>query len=106
MISRHWRGIAKHGEADNYIAHLKTDTFPKLAQIDGFVSASILKRAVTLGTEFLIVTVWKSMDAITRFAGRDAIVAVVPELVQSMMIEYDKQVIHYEVADTYSPGKI
>jgi heme-degrading monooxygenase HmoA len=99
MISRHWKGIAKPGEADNYIEHLRTDTFPKLSEIDGFITASILKRTVGQGTEFLIITVWESIEAIERFAGAAADVAVVPEVVQAMMIEYDRIVSHYEVVE-------
>jgi heme-degrading monooxygenase HmoA len=99
MISRHWKGIAKPGEADNYIKHLRTDTFPKLSEIGGFISASILKRAVDPGTEFLIITVWESIGAIERFAGATADVAVVPEVVQAMMIEYDRTVNHYEIVE-------
>jgi heme-degrading monooxygenase HmoA len=99
MISRHWKGIAKTGEADNYIEHLRTDTFPKLSEINGFISASILKRPVEQGTEFLIVTVWESIESIERFAGATADVAVVPEVVQAMMIEYDRTVSHYELVE-------
>ncbi len=106
MVSRHWKGVAKPGEADNYIAHLKTDTFPKLSQIDGFVEASILTRTLAQGTEFLIVTVWESMEAITRFAGPEAHTAVVPEVVQQMMIDYDKRAIHYEVGEQFKPCRI
>jgi hypothetical protein len=40
------------------------------------------------------------MDAIRRFAGDDAEVAVVPQNVQEMMLEYDARVRHYEVVDT------
>jgi len=97
MISRHWKGIAKPGEADNYIKHLRSDTFPKLSEIGGFISASILRRTVRQGTEFLIITVWESIEAIERFASATADVAVVPEVVQAMMIEYDRIVRHYEV---------
>jgi len=99
MISRHWKGIAKPGEADNYIEHLRTDTFPKLSEIDGFITASILKRAVGQGTEFLIITVWESIESIECFAGATADIAVVPESVQAMMIEYDRIVSHYEVVE-------
>jgi heme-degrading monooxygenase HmoA len=97
MISRHWKGIAKPGEADNYIKHLRTDTFPKLSEIGGFISASILTRAVDQGTEFLIITVWESIESIERFAGPRADVAVVPEVAHAMMVEYDRTVSHYEV---------
>jgi heme-degrading monooxygenase HmoA len=101
MISRHWKGIAKPGETENYITHLRTDTFPKLSEISGFIEASILKRAVAQGTEFLIITVWESIEAIERFAGTPSDIAVVPEVVQAMMVEYDKNVRHYEIAETY-----
>jgi antibiotic biosynthesis monooxygenase (ABM) superfamily enzyme len=101
MISRHWKGIAKPGQAEEYIRHLKTDTFPKLAGIPGFIRASILRRVVEDGTEFHIITVWKSLDAIKAFAGANVEVAVVPPLVQQLMASYDSGVAHYEIADTF-----
>ena len=70
------------------MAHLRRDTFPQLGQIPGFVGASILRRTVERGVEFLIVTRWKSLDAIQAFAGRDAEVAVVPDNVQRMMNKF------------------
>ena len=102
MISRHWRALARHGEAENYINHLLHETFPKLSGIGGFIQASILRRETLKGTEFLIVTEWQSLDAIKSFAGADPEVAVVPEVVQAMMIEYDPRVRHYEVAKTHA----
>jgi hypothetical protein len=56
MISRHWRGVAKSTEADHYIRHLQREIFPRLARISGFLSASILRRPVVAGVEFVIVT--------------------------------------------------
>jgi heme-degrading monooxygenase HmoA len=103
MILRHWKGIAKPEEADHYIAHLNHDTFPKLAQINGFISASILRRPVDQGIEFLIITVWESMAAIHAFAGETADVAVVPPVAAAMMVEYDRHVSHYDVVANYNP---
>jgi heme-degrading monooxygenase HmoA len=97
MISRHWRGLAKSRHADEYVEHLRTETFPQLSKIPGFVHASILRRKVQQGVEFLIVTTWESIGAIEQFSGRDSEAAVVPEKVQAMMIEYDRRVRHYEV---------
>ncbi len=64
MISRQWRGLAKVAHAQEYVEHLKTDTFPQIRRIPGFVDASILRRTVERGVEFLIVTHWESLDAI------------------------------------------
>jgi heme-degrading monooxygenase HmoA len=100
MISRHWKGLAKPGRADAYIAHLKTDTFAKLLQIPGFVSATILRRELDAGTEFQIVTVWESFEAIRAFSGPTPERAVVPPAAQSLLDAYDSTVAHYEVADT------
>jgi heme-degrading monooxygenase HmoA len=102
VISRHWQGVARPEEADNYIAHLQHETFPSLSEIDGFVGASILRRTTDIGAEFLIVTKWQSMEAIRQFAGNAAHIAVVPAVVQAMMIEYDKEVAHYEVVENYA----
>jgi heme-degrading monooxygenase HmoA len=99
MIARHWRGIAKREFADAYVEHLHAETFPQLVQLPGFHDASILRRDVEQGVEFLVVTVWKSLDAIRSFAGNDPQSAVVPMKVQQMMIEYDRRARHYEVVD-------
>ena len=103
MISRHWKGIAKPGHAEEYIRHLKTETFPQVAGIPGFIRASILRRTVEAGTEFQIVTVWTSLEAIKAFAGANAEVAVVPLLVQQLMASYESSVVHYEIADNFEP---
>lgn len=97
MISRHWRGLAQINQAQNYAEHLRTDTFPALRSLSGFVSASILSRRLGDGIEFLVVTRWRALDDIARFAGADLEAAVVPPEVAQMMIDYDRRVKHYEV---------
>ena len=97
MISRQWRGLAKSAFAEAYVQHLQTETFPAIRNLPGFVSASILRRSVPNGVEFLIVTQWASIEAIRAFAGADVEAAVVPMKVQEMMIDYDRTVRHYEV---------
>ena len=98
MIARHWRGIARATDAEAYVEHLRVETFPALAQLPGFLSASILRREVPLGVEFLIVTNWESLESISAFAGRDVETAVVPAVVQGMMVEFDTRARHYQVS--------
>jgi heme-degrading monooxygenase HmoA len=97
MISRQWRGLARRNQAQNYIEHLRTDTFPALREMPGFLSASILSRPYGEGIEFLVVTQWRALDDIALFSGADLEVAVVPDEVARMMIDYDRRVKHYEV---------
>ena len=100
MIARQWRGLAHPGRAREYEQHLRSETFPALHQIAGFVDAAILRRTTDTGVEFLIVTRWQSMDAIRQFAGGDPEAAVVPPAVAAMMVDYDRRVTHYEVVTT------
>src|SRR4030095_14097360 len=97
MIARQWRGLARSTCADAYVEHLRTQTFPALLEIPGFVDASILRRDVPEGVEFLVVTRWASFGAIRAFARKSADQAVVPPAVRNMMIEYDRVVRHYEI---------
>jgi heme-degrading monooxygenase HmoA len=97
VISRQWRGLAHPNRAQDYVKHLRSETFPALQKIPGFVNASILSRPFGAGIEFVIVTSWDSMDAIAKFAGSDPEAAVVPAKAAAMMIEYDRRVRHFEV---------
>lgn len=97
MISRHWKGISKIESSKGYIEHLRNDTFKIISGINGFVSAQILQKEVDTGIEFLIVTNWSDTEAIKKFAGENFDIAVVPEIVQEMMVSYDKTVSHYEI---------
>lgn len=97
MISRQWRGLARSERAQDYIRHPRTETFPELRKIPGFVDASILSRTLATGVEFQIVTRWDSVDAIIKFAGADPEVSVVPPQVVDLMIEYDPRAEHFEV---------
>jgi heme-degrading monooxygenase HmoA len=99
MISRQWRGLAKAGCAEAYVKHLQSETFPAIGCLAGFVSASIFRRDVATGVEFLVVTHWTSVESIRAFAGPNAETAVVPPAVREMMIEYDQTVRHYEVVE-------
>lgn len=99
MISRQWRGVARADSEAAYQEHLHADTFPAIRKIEGFVDATILKRPVANGVEFLVVTRWKTMDAIAKFAGDDPEIAVVPKKVRELMLEYDSRVRHYEIVE-------
>lgn len=97
MISRQWRGLAKVDRSGDYIDHLQRDTFPKLQLLLGFVDASILQRKLADGIEFIVVTRWQSLTAIEAFAGSNLDIAVVPDNVKEMMVDYDLSVRHYTI---------
>lgn len=99
MIARHWRGLARAHRAADYLQHLRRETFPALQGLPGFVDASILSRPLAGDVEFLVITRWVSLESIAGFSGDDVEVAVVPEAVAAMMIEYDRRARHFEVLE-------
>jgi heme-degrading monooxygenase HmoA len=99
VIVRQWRGLAHGNQAPDYVEHLRTETFPALKAMPGFIDASILSRAFSTGVEFLIETRWESLASISSFAGADSEAAVVPPKVAAMMIEYDDRARHFEVVE-------
>jgi heme-degrading monooxygenase HmoA len=103
MITRNWTGVVKPGRSNDYLIHLQNDTLKRLSAIKGFLNASILKRMVSDGIEFLVITHWENMDAIKQFAGEAADIAVVPPTAQEMMVRYDPVVRHYEEVLTLMP---
>ena len=99
MIARSWRGVARIGSAGDYIRHLRTEVFPELKRIPGHRGASVLRKDLEGGVEFLVLTYWESMDAIRKFAGDRPEVAVVPPEARALMREFDETVRHYDVVE-------
>jgi heme-degrading monooxygenase HmoA len=99
LICRHWRGIARPEPADQYVAHLREQTFPALARLPGFIAAELHRRDLPEGVEFLVLTRWQSLPAIQAFAGPDVTRAVVPPEAQALLLDWDHHATHYEVVE-------
>jgi heme-degrading monooxygenase HmoA len=97
MIARMWKGSALPERAEDYAEHLNTFVLVELRQIDGFQGVQLLRKDSPETVEFIVLTFWESMDAIRKFAGEDAEVAVVAPSAQAMFREYDPRVKHFEV---------
>jgi heme-degrading monooxygenase HmoA len=98
MIARMWRGSAIRESADDYIKHLEQSVVPELRQIDGFRGIYLLRRDSSDDVEFVVMTLWESMDAIRKFAGENPEAAVVAPAAKVLFREYDAEVKHLEIA--------
>lgn len=99
MISRQWRGLAKIDCSSAYVEHLRTETFPMLRHLRGFLSAVIYQRTIDQGIEFVVETRWDSLEAIRAFSGENTEAAVVPPKVRDMMLDYDTVVRNYSIVE-------
>lgn len=97
MIARMWRGSALPEKAGEYEKHLEMSVLPELRQIEGFQEVYLLRQDAAEAVEFIVITLWESMEAIHKFAGENAEVAVVAPAAQPLFREYDSTVRHFEV---------
>lgn len=97
MTLRMWRGRASAGRAGQYVQHATGTVFPKLRKVEGHRGAYLLRRAINGAVEFVVLTLWESMDAVRRFAGAHAERAVVEPEAQAILSEFDEFVTHFEI---------
>lgn len=96
-VLRLWKGRATEAQSGNYIRHLSHSVFPQLQSIPGHAGGYLLRRSTGNGVEFLVLTLWDSMDAIRRFAGPEPGKAVVEPAARAVLSDFDEVVAHYEV---------
>jgi heme-degrading monooxygenase HmoA len=99
MIIREWRARTSLAQAEAYPSHFRTKVLPDLSRSSGFAGAHLCRRRLGDGIEFLVLTRWKSMDAIRAFAGRAIDNAVVEPGAVAALIDFDAKVQHYEVIE-------
>ena len=71
-----------------------------MASLDGFRGIQVLRRPHDNAVDFVVITLWESMEAIRAFTGPNTDVAVIASDAQALLSRYDRQATHYEVAMT------
>ncbi len=102
MVVREWRGRAAPERADAYPKHFRERVVPELRGIAGFFGAKLCRRQVGDRVEFLVLTNWRSMEAVRAFAGPSPERAVVEPGAVAALIDFDETVRHYEVIEDVS----
>ena len=94
-----WRAWTGSWDADAYAAHLLRTAVRQLRETPGNVAACLLRRSNGGQTEFTLLSVWESMDAVRAMVGED-VEQVEPHGTDArFVVQIDAAAIHYEVAD-------
>src|SRR5262249_55050145 len=96
---RTWRGRATLANAAAYPLHFRTQVVPELREVPGFLGAHLAQRRQDEKIEFLVLTRWRSMEAIRGFAGSNVEAAVVEPGAARALVDFDRSVQHYEVIE-------
>jgi len=97
MIARVWSARAELDQAHLYAAHFTEAVLPRLAALPGCRGAYLLRRVDGDSVEFVVQTLWDSMDAVSEFAGATPDLAVVDDEARAVLTSFDSGVKHYEV---------
>jgi heme-degrading monooxygenase HmoA len=100
MIARTWRGAVRRTDADAYADYMQDTGVAGYRATPGNRGAWMLRRDVGELTEFVMFTLWDSLDAVKAFAGEEYETAVFYPEDDRFLVERDLTCAHYEVAST------
>jgi heme-degrading monooxygenase HmoA len=103
MIARTWRGAVRKDDGDTYAAYMLDTGVAGYANTPGNRGVWMLRRDLGDVTEFVMVTLWDSLDAVKAFAGEEHETAVFYPEDDRFLVERDLTSAHYEVAAQVVP---
>jgi aminoglycoside 6'-N-acetyltransferase len=100
MIARVWTGAVRKQDRAGYAAYLRKTGVAAYAQTPGNKGVWMLRRDVNDRTEFVLVTLWDSLQAVKAFAGDDYEAAVYYPEDDRFLVEKDLRASHFK-AEVY-----
>lgn len=105
MMARAWHGRVPSSKTEAYYQYLLATGLSDYAATPGNRGVYVFRSKVGEVSEFLITTLWESLDAIKRFAGEDYERARYYPEDDDYLLEREPLVAHYEVLQaTFVPG--
>jgi heme-degrading monooxygenase HmoA len=97
VIARTWRGAVRVEDADAYLDYLEATGLKEYRETPGNRGVLALRRIDGDRGEYLIVSLWDSLEAVQRFAGKDLEQAVFYPEDDRFLVDRDLTSTHYEV---------
>jgi heme-degrading monooxygenase HmoA len=97
VIARIWKGATKRADGDAYAEYMGSTGIAGYRSTPGNRAAVMLRRDVEDRSEFLMLSLWESMEAVVSFAGEEPETAVFYPEDDRFLIDRDLTVTHYEV---------
>lgn len=97
VIARIWTGAVRRGDGAAYAEYMRETGVRAYAETPGNRGVWMLRRDRSDSVEFVMFTLWDSLDAVKAFAGEDYEVAVFYPEDDRFLIERDETATHYVV---------
>lgn len=102
MIARVWKGWTKPEDADAYEKLLQEVVIPGLYEIEGYQGGYIMRQDNPDESEFVVMNLFESLEAVKAFAGEEYDVPVFEPEARRLLSKVEPVARHYEVRR--SPG--
>jgi heme-degrading monooxygenase HmoA len=93
-----WRGAVRAEDGDAYAEYMEGTGVKGYAETPGNRGVYMLRRQLDDRAEFVMFTLWDSLDAVKAFAGEDYERAVFYPEDDRFLVERDERSTHFEVA--------
>lgn len=100
MIARTWRGAVREADTPEYVDYMNRTGVREYEETPGNRGVLMLSRKVGDTREFLLVSLWDSLESIKAFAGDDISQAVYYPEDERFLVNRDMTVNHYEVVSS------
>jgi heme-degrading monooxygenase HmoA len=97
VIARIWAGSVRRADGDEYAAYMRSTGIAAYESTPGNRGAWVLRRDLEDETEFVMFTLWDSLDAVKSFAGDEYETAVFYPEDDRFLVRRDLTAAHYEV---------
>lgn len=105
MIMRIWHGHTKTSRSDDFFKYLMKTGVPWYRSLVGNRGVFVLRRTKGEKSDFLLLSLWDSVESIHQFAGPDIDKAIYNfSEDRDYLLELESEVAHYEVLSDFSSG--
>jgi heme-degrading monooxygenase HmoA len=104
MITRIWKGRTRPERADAYGQFLQATAYPDYGGVEGNRGWLLLRQDRAAEVEFVLVSLWDSMDALRRYAGEHPETPKYYAEDRAALLELPERVEHYQTVDARLPG--
>jgi heme-degrading monooxygenase HmoA len=105
VIARIWRGAVRREDGDAYADYMKRTGVAGYVAVPGNRGVTMIRRDVGDRCEFMMFTLWDSLDAVKAFAGEDYETAVFYPEDDRFLVERDETASHWEVGAHVEGGR-
>jgi hypothetical protein len=97
MIARIWRGVTPAAQADSYLEYMNKTGLSEYREKEGNRGVFVLREIRDDRAEFIVLSLWESLEAVKTFAGDEIEIPVYYPEDDEYLLWREPNVAHYEV---------